>query len=172
VFASRPRRCEAGGLIRQLESDDWERLRDARLRALASDSDAFLVTVDDARKFPDERWREHAEPTDRKATFVYERADVFDAIVGAFVGDDAATVYLVGMWVAPDLRGGGVARQLVERVVAWSRGHGRSRILLSVESNNGRAARFYEKCGFAELVKPPPLPYAPRPGNRFYEYTV
>src|SRR5947199_4108627 len=50
--------CEGDALIRQLESKDWRRLRDARLRALASDPGAFLVTLDEARKFPDERWRE------------------------------------------------------------------------------------------------------------------
>src|SRR4051794_7117829 len=105
--------CEGDGLIRQLEPKDWRRLRDARLLALASDPGAFLVTVDEARKLPDERWRERAVQTESNVTFVYERADVFDAMVGAFVGDDAASVYLVGMWVAPDLRGSGVAGQLV-----------------------------------------------------------
>jgi GNAT superfamily N-acetyltransferase len=165
--------CEANGLIRQLEPDDWVRLRDARLRALASDPSAFLVTLDEAREFPDERWRERAVQTENNVTFVYERANAFDAMVGAFFrDDDAASAYLVGMWVAPDLRGSGVARQLVERVVAWARGCGCSRIVLSVEGNNGRAARFYEKCGFTELVEPPPLPYEPPPGNRFYAYTL
>lgn len=164
--------CEAEDLIRQVESNDWERLRDARLRALASDPDAFLVTVEEARKYPDERWRERAVPTDRNTTFVYERAGMFDAMVGAFVGEDEGTVHLVGMWVAPDLRGSGVANQLVEQVVAWSRDHGRLRVVLSVEGNNGRAARLYEKCGFAELVEHPRLPYESRPGTRFYGYTV
>jgi len=100
--------CEAGGLLRQVHPGDWQGLRDARLRALASDPDAFLGTVDDARTLPDERWRERATPSDCNATFVYERAGAFDAMVSAFVGDDPATVYLVGMWVAPDLRGSGV----------------------------------------------------------------
>jgi ribosomal protein S18 acetylase RimI-like enzyme len=93
-------------------------------------------------------------------------------MVSAVVGDDPATVYLVGMWVAPALRGSGLARQLVGQVAAWSRRHGRSRIVLSVEGDNTRAARLYEKCGFVELSEPPPLPYEPNPGNRFYEYTL
>lgn len=167
-------RClwETDGLIRQLEPDDWMRLRDARLRALTSDPAAFLVTLDDARRFSDEHWRERAVQTESNVTFVYERSDSFDAMVGAFFRDDAGSVYLVGMWVAPDLRGSGVARQLVERVLAWARGNGSSRVVLSVEGNNRRAARFYEKCGFTELVEPPALPYEPRPGNRFYAYTL
>jgi len=63
-------------------------------------------------------------------------------------------------------------RKLVERVVDWSRAYGRSRVVLSVEGDNGRAARLYEKCGFVELEAPPPLPYEPGPGNRFYAYML
>jgi GNAT superfamily N-acetyltransferase len=106
-------------MIRRVESDDWERLRDVRLRALASDPDAFLETVEDARTFPDERWRERAQPSEHDVTFVHERDDAFDAMVSAFVDDDAETVHLVGMWVAPDLRGSGVARELVGRILEW-----------------------------------------------------
>jgi GNAT superfamily N-acetyltransferase len=159
-------------MIRRVESDDWERLRDVRLRALASDPDAFLETVEHARTFPDERWRERAQPSEHQVTFVHEEDDAFDAMVSAFVDDDAETVHLVGMWLAPDVRGSGIARELVGRIIEWSRGHGRVRVLLSVEAGNARAARLYEKCGFVELDTPPPLPYEPHPSTRFYAYTL
>jgi ribosomal protein S18 acetylase RimI-like enzyme len=166
------RQCQAEGTIRRVEPDDWQRLRDVRLRALASDPDAFLETVENALTFADERWRERARPSERNVTFVYERAGAFDAMVTALVGDDAQTVYLVGMWAAPDLRGSGVAARLVERVVEWSRGHGRARVVLSVADGNVRAAHLYERCGFVELDARPPLPYEPGPGERFYTYTL
>jgi ribosomal protein S18 acetylase RimI-like enzyme len=159
-------------VIRRVEPGDWERLRDVRLRALASDPDAFLETVENARTFPDEQWRVRARPSERRVTFVYERAGAFDGMVTAFVGEDAETVYLVAMWAAPDLRGSGVARELVECVVAWSRGYGRSRVVLSVANGNDRAARLYEKCGFGKLDARPPLPYEPGPGENFYVYTL
>ena len=92
--------------------------------------------------------------------------------LAADVSDDATTAYLVGMWVAPDLRGSGVARELVEHVIEWSRVHGRTRVVLSVEGGNAAAARLYEKCGFVELDEPPPLPYEPRPGTRSYAYSL
>src|SRR5689334_1612913 len=116
-------------MIRRVESDDWKRLRDARLRALASDPDAFLETVGDARTFPDKRWRERARPSKQNVAFVHERDDAFDGMVSALVDDDAETVHLVGMWVAPDLRGSGVARELVGRIIEWSRGQGRVRVV-------------------------------------------
>jgi GNAT superfamily N-acetyltransferase len=118
--------CEARGVIRRVESDDWARLRDVRLRALEGDPDAFLETVENARTFPDVRWRERARSTERTVTFAHECDGAFNGMVSAFVGDDATTAYLVGMWVAPDLRGSGVARELVgprDRVVAPTRAH-------------------------------------------------
>jgi GNAT superfamily N-acetyltransferase len=89
-------------------------------------------------------------------------------MVSCFVADDPETVFLVAMWVAADQRGTGVARELVERVVAWAGAHGAARVALSVEPGNDRAARLYEKCGFVETDDPPPFPYEPRPDNRFY----
>ena len=171
----RPRRrgsCQADGLIRRVEPSDWQSLREVRLRALASDPDAFLETVENACTFPVEQWRERARPGERSVTFVCERAGAFDAMVTAFVGQDTKTVYLVGMWVAPDLRGSGVARELVEQVAEWSRGRGRSRVVLSVANGNVRAGRLYEKCGFVELDAQPLLPYEPGPGEHFYVYTL
>ena len=159
-------------MIRRVEDEDWERLRDVRLRALATDPGAFLDTVEQARSFPESRWRERATPSDVQATFVEERDGAFEAMAATFVADDPETAYLVGMWVAPELRGSGVARELVERVLAWAREHGRRRVLLSVEPGNDRAARLYEKCRFVELPEPPELPYEPNPDNRFYVYAL
>src|SRR5919201_6224921 len=101
--------CEAGAEVRRADASDWERLRDVRLRALATDPHAFLETLEDARTLPDVHWRERATPSETQATFVEEREGSFAAMVAVFVADDPATAYLVGMWVAPELRGTGVA---------------------------------------------------------------
>jgi GNAT superfamily N-acetyltransferase len=159
-------------VITQVQTDDWQRLRDVRLRALATDPDAFLETHASAAGFPDELWRERATPAEDQASFVFERDDRFDGLVSCFVADDPATVFLVAMWVAPELRGIGVANALVERVVAWARERGAARVCLSVEADNPRAARLYEKCGFVETDAPPPLPYEPNEGNRFYIFEL
>jgi ribosomal protein S18 acetylase RimI-like enzyme len=173
MSTERPARaCEADAVIRRIDASDWERLRDVRLRALATDPQAFLETLDHARKLPDVHWRERATPTETSATFVEERDGSFVAMVTVFVADDPATAYLVGMWVAPELRGAGIAVQLVEQVLGWAREHRRGRVVLSVEPGNDRAARLYEKCGFVEIPQPAQLPYAPNADNRFYAYEV
>ena len=66
-------------MIRQVLRDDWERLRDVRLRALAHDPEAFLETHAEASQFPDERWQERATPADDSSSFVAERDDLFPA---------------------------------------------------------------------------------------------
>jgi ribosomal protein S18 acetylase RimI-like enzyme len=159
-------------VIAQIQEADWQRLRDVRLRALAQDPAAFLETHANASEFPDDRWRQRATPGDTQASFAFERKGRFDGLVSCFVAGDPDTVFLVAMWVAPELRGTGAARELVESVLEWARRRRAARVCLSVEGDNPRAARLYEKCGFVETFEPPELPYEPNPGNRFYVYEL
>jgi len=156
-------------VIRQIQTEDWPRLRDVRLRALATDPAAFMETHANASAFPEERWKERATPSDTQASFV---RDDGDGMVSCFIADDPSVVFLVGMWVAPESRGTGVAEQLVSRVVEWARERGATQVCLSVEADNARAARLYEKCGFLETDAPPPLPYEPNEGSRFYVFEL
>jgi ribosomal protein S18 acetylase RimI-like enzyme len=159
-------------VIRQIGEDDWQRLREVRLRALEQDPAAFLDTHANALTFPEEHWRTRATPTDDQASFAFELDGHFDGLVACFVADDPASVFLVAMWVTPELRGSGAARGLVEAVLDWARGRGAARVCLSVEGDNDRAAGLYEKCGFVETADPPAFPYEPNPGNRFYAYEL
>jgi GNAT superfamily N-acetyltransferase len=159
-------------VIRMIRTEDWQLLRDVRLRALAGDPDAFLDTHARSSALPAEHWQERATPSDAQASFAIERDGRFEGLVACFVADDPETVFLVAMWVAPELRGTGVARGLVEQVVEWARDRGASRVTLSVEEWNDRAAALYERCGFVATTAPPPFPYEPNPGNRFYVYEL
>jgi GNAT superfamily N-acetyltransferase len=159
-------------VITQIGEQDWRRLRDVRLRALAADPAAFIETYENATSDPEDRWRERATPSERQASFGYDREGRFDGLVSCFVADDPATVFLVAMWVAPELRGTHAARELVESVLQWNREHEADRVCLSVEGDNPRAARLYEKCGVAETSDPPPFPYEANPSSRFYVYEL
>jgi GNAT superfamily N-acetyltransferase len=159
-------------VITQISEQDWRRLRDVRLRALSEDPAAFIETYANASNLPDDRWRERATATERQASFGYERDGRFDGLVSCFVADDLATVFLVAMWVTPELRGAGAAGELVGSVLEWGRERGAARVCLSVEGDNPRAARLYEKCGFVETSDPPPFPYEANPGSRFYVYEL
>lgn len=147
-------------MIRTIRPEDWELLREARLRALQEAPSAFLTTYEEAAAFPDEHWRERATPGEHTTTFVLDEGGAFEGLVAGFADEEAPTVYLVAMWVAPERRGSGVARQLVEQVVEWARGRGADRVILSVEPGNERAARLYERCGFVRLAEQPKLPWS------------
>lgn len=154
-------------MISRVEAEDWELLRDVRLRALMEDPDAFLATHAQESRFADEQWQGRAAQSNG-ASFVVEGATGAEGLVTGIVDADPETVFLVGMWVAPALRGSGAAGELVTHVVAWARARGATRVCLSVEKHNLRAARLYERCGFTETTNPPNLPYTPNEGNRFF----
>ena len=156
-------------MIKQASAEDWELLREVRLRALADSPQAFLETLEQAKTLPESHWRERATSSDTQACFLREERA---GMVGCFVADDPETVFLVAMWVAPELRGTETARDLVRHVVDWAREHRAARVCLSVEPGNDRAARLYEKCGFVETADPPPFPYEPHADNRFYVFEL
>ena len=127
--------------VRRALPEDWRELRGLRLRALADSPDAFLTTIDQARERTDSEWREWAENT---VVFV---DDEFTGMAGGFVQDDG-TPMLIGMWVAPERRGTGLAEELARAVIEWARGLGAPRIVLWVVIGNTPAERFYERIGF------------------------
>ena len=63
------------------------------------------------------------------------------------------------MWVAPELRGSGVGRRLVEAIVDWALARGAARVCLCVESGNAEARRLYERCGLGRTEPAPKSPY-------------
>jgi putative acetyltransferase len=71
-------------------------------------------------------------------------AEAAGALVG-FVTVDTATGYLDQIVVAPQLWGAGVAEMLLEEAKRLSP----ARLALHVNKDNARAARFYQKNGFA-----------------------
>jgi GNAT superfamily N-acetyltransferase len=62
-------------------------------------------------------------------------------------------VELISMWVAPSVRGGGVALQLIDAVTLWAAEQGRMTYLM-VRSDNLRAPRAYERAGLVDTGIP------------------
>ena len=87
--------------LRRLGPDDWEVLRDVRLRALAESPDAFGSTVGREREFDEKEWRRrlvrpvYAVPVDGRPV----------AMAGAFTDDGRVQVW--GMWTDPAHRARG-----------------------------------------------------------------
>lgn len=129
--------------VRILSQSEWMILRDLRLEALRDAPEAFESTVESEALLQEADWLQR----------IGRRAVAF--VSGQPVGlvgwspehtDDRDTE-LISMWVRPDLRGTPTAARLVRFVkdVARSRG---GHLDLAVRTDNTRARRFYEKCGF------------------------
>ncbi|MGW6537834.1 GNAT family N-acetyltransferase [Streptomyces sp. NPDC055051] len=164
--------------IRSVLADEWEKARELRLAALRDPVAhlAFLETHADAEARPDDFWQERtaaaaATGEGRVRQFVAEASDGrWLGTVTVLVerptdevrfGDPAKVdqTHLVGVFVRPEARGGGVVDALFRAAVEWSwTVDGVRRVRLYVHEENARAAAFYRRFGFVPSGERVPMP--------------
>lgn len=135
--------------------------RDVRLRALLEAPSAFGSTYARESALSDAEWTQRAIRWngERGIGFLAIDDGIGCGIAGAMLDDDDATrATLVSMWTAPTHRRRGVARRLVDEVVAWARARDVAEVRLMVTSNNGPAVAFYERLGFTNTGRTEPYP--------------
>jgi ribosomal protein S18 acetylase RimI-like enzyme len=145
--------------VRRLREDEVDVLRDIRLRALADAPWAFGSTYAHERAYAPERWAWFAGQTN---SVVYVALDGESGVgmAGGFVPDEPPdTVQVWGMWVAPEARGHGLARALLESVIGWARERGAATVRLVVTDHElaRPAAALYRSLGFAPTGEREPL---------------
>jgi predicted GNAT family acetyltransferase len=145
---------EPTGGPRRLTPDDWEVLRDIRLRALADSPDAFGSTLEREREFPEKEWRR------RLVRPVYAVLDGGRPVAMAGAFPDEGRLHVWGMWTDPEHRGRGHARALLDALVARAVAEG-TPVSLHVNVANPVARAAYESYGFVATGKLEPL----RPGS-------
>ena len=131
--------------IRALGADNWQEIRDVRLRALVDAPDAFTSTLEREMEYDEQRWR-HLATTGRW----YVAKD--DGPVGVAVGVDGRSGdtnrrELVSMWVAPSHRRLGIAERLLEQVKEWAASQGATTLALGVRESNHQALAAYLRMG-------------------------
>jgi GNAT superfamily N-acetyltransferase/SAM-dependent methyltransferase len=139
--------------VRRVHADEWERVRDIRLRALLDAPDAFGSTHEDESPQDETAWRRFVEGWDgaaRQAAFVAEADDGSWAGIALGVvwaaSDRVANLY--AMWVEPGARGSGTGRALVGSLSAWASAMGAETLELCVSESNPEALALYERTGF------------------------
>ena len=65
------------------------------------------------------------------------------------------------MWVAPEVRRGGVASRLIKAVETWARSQNIRELSLDVTDINAPAIELYRKCGFEFTGERHPYPNDP-----------
>ncbi len=140
--------------IRRARSGEWETIRALRLRALATDPDAFGEVLTDVEQRPESAWTTWiGDPA--RAIFVAVDPDgasgsgaLVAMAVGAPMRDNPEIAGLFGMWVAPEVRQRGIGAALVDCVLDWARASGFETIQLGVEATQAAAFRLYQRRGF------------------------
>jgi len=141
--------------IRRLRAGEGPLLRAVRLRSLAESPDAYGQTLAEAAAEPEATWAEQARTGargDRRTWLVAERTDAGlpRPVVGVATGRRRVpeTLLIFSVWVAPEIRGTGTGRALIDACEAWGRSWGASRTLLWVVRGNAVALGFYAALGF------------------------
>jgi ribosomal protein S18 acetylase RimI-like enzyme len=151
--------------VRRFGSDEWPEYREIRLRALADAPDAFGSTHEVERAKPDEHWAERVALAASSRSQLLLVAELLGERVGLVLGfidpavPDIARVYQ--MWVAPEARGRGCGKVMLDTVLAWARGANARCVTLCVTCGDTPARRLYERAGFTPHGDPEPL----RPGS-------
>ncbi|NYI76906.1 GNAT family N-acetyltransferase [Nocardioides panzhihuensis] len=153
--------------VRRAHAEEWQSIRELRLEALRDPIAhlAYLERLEDALQRPDSYWREQAQTAAAgtsvgKFVAVGEHAEfvgTVTALVTApgepdYIGETSAHVRaaIVGVYVRPDQRGGGVLQALLSETEAWLQDIGVQQVRLHVNEDNVRAQGAYRKCGYVD----------------------
>lgn len=143
-------------LIRPTEESDWELLKSIRLAALRDAPAAFGVSHAQAASNSDEQWQARASGATLPRFWLAVDGDDTVGLAGGGI-DQHGRYNLIAMWVAPAQRGSDAARRLVDAVKAHALELKHARVVLDVDPDNARAARFYQREGFVFLDEWEPL---------------
>ena len=139
--------------IVRLKPDEWQAYRALRLESLQNAPQAFGSSYDTNLARPETFWRERLveAQTDEQGWLLFARVEgQLVGMVGAYRTDDAAVVEVISTYVTPAYRGRGVARALMEGLLATLIDTGQfERATLGVNQQQVAAVRLYERCGFA-----------------------
>lgn len=157
--------------MRRAGPEDWAALRQVRLAGLAEAPEAFASTLEHEQAFGEEVWR------DRLQTAIWFLAwqgndpvgmvAAFPAAGNAPASGPAGEWHLVSMWAGPQVRGQGVADQLVAALARAVKAAGGERLALWVADGNDRARGFYLRYGFQPTGRR--QAYRRRDGSEFDE---
>ncbi len=124
----------------RVEPDDWQRLREVRLAALAESPEMFGSDCAKEQAFDEAEWRRRA------ATFLASRDGVDVGMAGVYEFDGEWSV--MGMWLAPAARGTGVVEALVHACESVAQDAGATTLALGVMEDSPRGRHAYVRLGY------------------------
>jgi ribosomal protein S18 acetylase RimI-like enzyme len=127
-------------------------MKELRLEALRNDPGAFGSTYEGTLQRPDNWWKERLEAAEldpsRTMLFAEEEGRLV-GMAGAYPEEDLQNVDIVSMYVSPAFRRRGIARELLDRVIAKQEGN----VCLCVNQDQVAARKLYESYGFVTIAE-------------------
>jgi ribosomal protein S18 acetylase RimI-like enzyme len=152
---------QSTGNVRRLEATDWLLYSQLRLRGLAESPDAFGSTLALEQQRSAEEWQRRASNGAASSSDLPLLALVHNSPAGlAWAKADPSNpsqISLYQMWVAPEHRGMGLGRQLLQTAISWARARDATAVCLGVTLSNGPAMHLYLKAGFVPSGATEPL---------------
>jgi RimJ/RimL family protein N-acetyltransferase len=148
-------------LVRRVTADDADRLRRVRLAALADAPRSFGSTYEREVAYPADRWISwEVTGASGETSAIFLAIDDDDAVgvVGVLADyPDSHQPTLWGIWVAPAMRGNGVAGLLVEASYDWAMSVGLDELRLWVAEDNPAAIALFRRHAFSPTGDRQPL---------------
>jgi ribosomal protein S18 acetylase RimI-like enzyme len=135
-------------LIRRVQEDDWQVVRDVRLRALREDPDVFGSSLAREQLFAEPHWRMRLRGS---TTWVIEdESGAPRGLVGMIQEPGSPTTdrHVVQLWVAPEVRRRGLGWALLDTVREAARADGARTVSLWVRDSNHAAGDLFVRAGF------------------------
>lgn len=137
--------------IRKLDARDAAEYRELRIEALTNDPDAFGASLADALEAPLAKTESRLSDESAVTFGAFEEGKLVGNVTLSMETGlkfrHRASVYAV--YVAPSARGKGVARRLMEELIAYAKGHDQvEQLYLMVTSTNTPAVKLYNHLGF------------------------
>lgn len=159
-------------LIRRVDEDDWQIVRDVRLRALRESSDAFGSSLTREERFAESHWRMRLRTS---ATWVAVDDEGVPRGLVSLVqepGSPEDDRHVVSLWVAPESRRRGTGWSLLDAVVRAAAADGAATVSLWVVDDNASAVDLYVRAGFTRTGELQALPRDPdRTEERYVRHT-
>ncbi|EJK80324.1 GNAT family N-acetyltransferase [Rhizobium sp. AP16] len=143
-----------GIVIRHISADEFDIFRRIRLEALRVEPSSFASSVEDWEVLTDEEWRRRlSDPV-----FVAFRGEEPVGVMGLLRQRSSKMAHratLIMVYVRKDLRGVGIAKDLLDTVIAYAQSEGIVQLELVVSAENPKAISFYRREGFSEIGRIP-----------------
>ncbi|KKJ76021.1 hypothetical protein WH95_14710 [Kiloniella litopenaei] len=137
-------------IFKRISSDDAALYRELRLEGLKNTPEAFGASYSDESTKAPSHYRELL--TNNEVFGAYTNKGIIVGIAGLAIPRKEKLKHkgmLWGIYIKPEMRGNGLAKQLISQIIEIAK-HRTEELLLTVVTSNTSAIKLYKKLGFIE----------------------